>query len=303
MEIDHDRLFKTLLRTFFKEFIELFFPEVAEALDFEHVVFLSEEVVTDLTGGKKGRVDLLVETRLREEEAFILVHLEPQSYREEEFAERMFIYAARLYEKHRKPIVPIAVFSHRSRVVEPDSFRWKLPFKEVLRLDYYALQLCRQDWRTFVRSDNPVAAALLSSMGYRRKERKEVYMAFLRMLFQTEQNPAKLSLITLFFETYMKSTETEQQEVQAEFIKEYPEKEESLMGLMSSYERKGYIQGLNEGKVEGIMEGRVEGRIEGKIEGKIETAARMLEEGLSVELIVKVTGLPDQDIEKLKSSH
>ena len=71
------------------------------------------------------------------------------------------------------------------------------------------------------------------------------------------------------------------------------------MGLMSSYERKGYIQGLNEGKVEGIMEGRMEGRME----GKIETAVRMLEEGLSVELIVKVTGLPDQDIEKLKSSH
>ncbi|WP_372632618.1 Rpn family recombination-promoting nuclease/putative transposase [Cohnella sp.] len=295
MEIDHDRLFKTLLRTFFKEFIELFFPEVAEALDFEHVAFLSEEVVTDLTGGKKGRVDLLVETRLREEEAFILVHLEPQSYREEEFAERMFIYAARLYEKHRKPIVPIAVFSHRSRAVEPDSFRWKLPFKEVLRFDYYALQLCRQDWRTFARSDNPVAAALLSSMGYRRKERKEVYMAFLRMIFQSEQNLAKLSLMTLFFETYMKSTKTEQKQVQAEFIKEYPDKEEPLMGLMSSYERKGYMQGLNEGKIEGKMEGMTE--------GKIEVASRMLEEGLPLELIAKVTGLPGPDIEKLKVSH
>ncbi|OXS61941.1 hypothetical protein B1A99_04905, partial [Cohnella sp. CIP 111063] len=70
------------------------------------------------------------------------------------------------------------------------------------------------------------------------------------------------------------------------FIKEYPEKEESLMGLMSSYERKGYMQGLSEGKVE----------------GKIETAARMLEEGLPVELIAKVTGLPDRDIEQLKTS-
>ncbi|PRX74398.1 putative transposase/invertase (TIGR01784 family) [Cohnella sp. SGD-V74] len=58
------------------------------------------------------------------------------------------------------------------------------------------------------------------------------------------------------------------------------------MGLMSSYERKGYMQGLSEGKVE----------------GKIETAARMLEEGLPVELIAKVTGLPDRDIEQLKTS-
>ncbi|PRX55748.1 putative transposase/invertase (TIGR01784 family) [Cohnella sp. SGD-V74] len=63
------------------------------------------------------------------------------------------------------------------------------------------------------------------------------------------------------------------------------------MGLMSSYERKGYMQGLSEGKIEGMTE------------GKVEVASRMLEEGLSVELIAKVTGLPGPDIEKLKVSH
>jgi hypothetical protein len=31
--MDHDRLFKELLTTFFVEFIELFFPELAEGLD------------------------------------------------------------------------------------------------------------------------------------------------------------------------------------------------------------------------------------------------------------------------------
>jgi hypothetical protein len=52
MAIDHDRLFKELLRTFFAEFMKLFFPEVHESIDFDHVIFLSEEVFTDVVVGE-----------------------------------------------------------------------------------------------------------------------------------------------------------------------------------------------------------------------------------------------------------
>jgi hypothetical protein len=87
MGIDHDRLFKELLQTFFKEFMELFFPQVCSAIDFSHVTFLSEELFTDVAGGATGRVDVLIETRLMGEDddngddfdetdkALIIVHL------------------------------------------------------------------------------------------------------------------------------------------------------------------------------------------------------------------------------------
>lgn len=45
---------------------------------------------------------------------------------------------------------------------------------------------------------------------------------------------------------------------------------------------------------------RQEGNIQGKIEGKIETAKTGLKEGLSVEIIMKITGLTKEEIEKLK---
>ena len=35
-QVDHDRLFKELLETFFAEFIQLFFPEASRAIDFSH---------------------------------------------------------------------------------------------------------------------------------------------------------------------------------------------------------------------------------------------------------------------------
>lgn len=143
---DHDGLYKVLLRTFFREFMELFFPEAAAAIDFDHVEFLSEEVVVDLTGGTKKRLDLLVKTRLKSEETFILVHQEPQAYYQEEYPERMFIYAARLYEKHRLPVLPIAILSHRQQVEEPDCFGWGLPFMEVMRFRYYRLHLRKLSW-------------------------------------------------------------------------------------------------------------------------------------------------------------
>ena len=40
--IDHDRLFKELLCTFFREFVEAFLPEVATYLEPDSLVFLDK---------------------------------------------------------------------------------------------------------------------------------------------------------------------------------------------------------------------------------------------------------------------
>src|SRR5690625_3338408 len=45
----HDQLFKELIHTFFQEFLEAFFPEVHDNIDFQSITPYSEEVRTDLT--------------------------------------------------------------------------------------------------------------------------------------------------------------------------------------------------------------------------------------------------------------
>ena len=47
--IDHDRLFKELISTFFIEFLELFLPRVARDIDRDSVQFLPQEVFNDVT--------------------------------------------------------------------------------------------------------------------------------------------------------------------------------------------------------------------------------------------------------------
>jgi hypothetical protein len=49
------------LRAFFREFLELFFPEVAARLDFARVVFLDKEVFTDVPEGSRRELDLVAQ--------------------------------------------------------------------------------------------------------------------------------------------------------------------------------------------------------------------------------------------------
>ncbi len=187
--IYHDRLFKELLKTFFSEFIEIFFPQVYEAIELENIHFLEQELFTDVTRGDKHLVDILVQTRLKEEPGIILVHVESQASVQRDFAERMFVYFSRLYQKHRCRILPIAVFSYPQKRDEPDYFKLEFPFMPVLDFRFLILELRKHNWRNYIRSNNPAAAALLSKMGYQEKERVQVKLEFLRMLVRMELDP------------------------------------------------------------------------------------------------------------------
>ena len=55
-------------------------------------------------------------------ERWVLVHVEIQGYRDEDFAERMFIYFYRIYDKFRQKIVSLAVFSDPEKKFKPDRF-------------------------------------------------------------------------------------------------------------------------------------------------------------------------------------
>lgn len=112
----HDQLYKELISTFFKEFLIAFFPEVHEHLDFQAIKPISEEVYTNLIEGETRRLDIVAETKLKNTDIIVIVHIEPQSYVQTNFHERMFHYFSLLYNKYRKPIIPIAIFSYEGNL-------------------------------------------------------------------------------------------------------------------------------------------------------------------------------------------
>ncbi len=275
MSIDHDRLFKELIQTFFEEFIVLFFPAMHEHIDFRHVSFLSEELFTDVTAGEKYRVDLLVETKLKGEDGLVVVHIENQSYVQPSFPERMFIYFSRLFEKYRKNIVPIAVFSYDTIRDEPATFTLQFPFGHVLDFRFFTVELRKQNWRNYIRNDNPIAAALLSKMGYTESERVELKKQFLRMLVRLELDEAKQRLLFGFFETYVKLSDEEERRLRSEVNEMETKEKDKVMELIISYEQQGMKQGMKR---------------------LVQTMAK---KGMSVKDIANVTDLSEEEVERL----
>lgn len=73
--------------------------------------------------------------------------------------------------------------------------------------------------------------------------------------------------------------------------------------IMTGYDdglQEGRIEGRAEGRAEGLQEGRAEGRAEGENMQKIKMAEMMLEDGESVEKVMRYTGFTREQVESLK---
>ncbi|WP_240510249.1 hypothetical protein [Virgibacillus profundi] len=273
----HDQLSKELINTFFKEFLEAFFPDVHDNLDFHSIKPLSEEVYTNVLKGKNRRLDIVIETTLKGTDVIVIVHVEPQSYKQDNFHERMYHYFSMLYNKYQKPIVPIAVFTYDENW-EKNQYTMAFPFFHVLTFNYMTLHLKKKNWRDYIRSDNPAAAALMSKMGYKKEERVQVKKEFLLMITRMQLDPAKQRLIYGYFETYLKLTKEEEEQFMAE-VEKLPEAGK-IMEIPISYEEKG--------------------KEIGEAIGVKKVAIEMLKKGSSIDFIAEVTHMDIEEIKELK---
>lgn len=176
--VPHDEAFKKLLESFFKEFIELFFPRLDQLLD-----------------------------------------------------------------------------------IEPDFLAMAIPEYDILRFQFLKVELRSKPWRTFIESDNPVAAALLAKMAYN---------------------------TDLYFKP---NNEEEEEAILKELSEQYPEEGEAIMDFMPAWKRWGYEEGMEEGLEKGIEKG-----IE---KGKEEVIRKFLQKGFSPEKVAETIEVPVAEIRKL----
>lgn len=242
--IDHDRLFKELIQTFFWEFIELFLPEVLEYVETDTLTFLPEEIFTDVTSGDKRKIDLLAQVKWEGQDSYFLIHLENQAYNQKQFERRMFHYFARLDAKYLLPIFPIVIFSYdEPKRPEKSQYTVNFPNRKVLEFNYFSIQLNNLKWRNFLNQPNPVAAALMAKMDFQPQERVRVKLECLRMLVTLQLNPAKIELISGFIDTYLRLNTAEEQELNTELKQANLVEEEQIMEIVTSWMEKGIEQG------------------------------------------------------------
>ncbi|MGB3653182.1 MAG: Rpn family recombination-promoting nuclease/putative transposase, partial [Rivularia sp. (in: cyanobacteria)] len=239
--VDHDRLFKELISTFFIEFLELFLPDVLKDIDRDTIQFLSQEVLTDVTSGDKKTVDILVKVKYRQQDTFFLIHVEAQSYSQAEFAKRMFQYFARLHEKYDLPVYPIVIFSFdEPKRPEPCNYSVAFPTLNVLQFNFAAIQLNQLSWRDYLTQRNPVAAALMSKMNIATSERPRVKAECLRLLLTLQLDPARMQLISGFVGAYLDLNAQEERvfETAIDRMGLNDDEQEEYMEMLTSWEKK-----------------------------------------------------------------
>jgi predicted transposase YdaD len=275
--MDHDRLFKELLGTFFLDFLRLFLPELAAQIEDASLVPLDKEVFTDVTAGQRHEVDLLVRACLKDQPSFFLIHVETQASPQADFARRMFRYFARLNEKYDLPVYPVALFTYEApRRAEPESFGMVVAGEEVLHFRFRTIQLNRLSWKDFKDVKNPVASALMAKMGVAPKDRPKVKWACYRLLATLRLDPAKTQLIGGFLDAYLRLDPVEEREYQAEVDKASPEDKEAFMEWTNPWIEQGLKEGRERGLREGRQEGHKQGREEGREEGRQVEAANLV---------------------------
>ena len=253
----HDRLFKTLLTSNFIEFIAAMLPNLLLFLEPDSIEFLDKEIFTDITAGERHEADLIVKVRFRGQDAFFIIHVENQATSQTDFPRRMFVYFARLHEKFGLPIYPVVIFSYDTPTEKAVSrYVVKCANKTILTFDYTVLQLKRMNWRKFLKTPNPVAAALMTKMNIAEGDKAKVRAAIFRMMTTLKLDPARAQLISLFMENYLKLTTAQM----AEFLRQVdalpPKEKEETMEMMNYWEKRGVKIGRAEGRAEGLTQGK-----------------------------------------------
>ncbi len=285
--VNHDQLFKELLRLFFGDFVDAFLPEAAQYLDKKSVQFLDKEILGLPQQGERHVVDLVAKCQFQGTPACFLVHIENQAQKQAEFAGRMFQYFSLLYQKHGLPVYPVVVFSHPSQAAERDFLQISLPDLTVLQFRFKVIQLARLSWKDFLQQKNPAVCALMSKMGISKEERVRVKLECLRMLLTLKVDPVKQHFLGVFIDTYLRLNEAEALQFKAEAGKLLAVQEaKKIMKLMTSWEEKGMARGLETGLARGLEtgleQGRQEGRREGLQEGQLAVVNRLLERRFGV---------------------
>ncbi len=183
----------------------------------------------------------------------VIIDCEHQSSAQANFHRRMFFYFAQLHREYLEPVYPIAIFSFEEpNRQERDKYRVKLPGLDVLEFNFLKIQLNQLNWRDFLKQKNPVAAALMSKMKIAPAERAKVKVECLRAIATLKLDPARVSILSGFVDTYLSLNTREEAEFDREVasIKKETEKEK-VMQIVTSWMERGIEQGLEQGLEQG----------------------------------------------------
>jgi len=258
----YDSPWKEVIERYFPEFMAFYFPDAHAEIDWskEHV-FLDQElraVVQDAELGKRF-VDRLVRVNvLNGGESWIYIHIEVQGTKQAEFAERMFVYNYRLFDRYKRPVASLAVLADEHKEWKPTSYGFAvLGCRHILEFPVAKLTDYAEKVDELLASDNAfglitVAHILTQQTRKQHQERYEAKLRLVRLLYQRQWDKQRVIDLFSVLDWLMQLPEWLNSQVWQELE---TIEESKKVQYITSVERIGIAKGIAKGRIEGRVEG------------------------------------------------
>jgi len=256
---DHDQRLKNLLRVFFPEFLQLFFPLWAARFDLSHLEWLDKEVFADPPQGERRFLDLIakVETRQgvpsgrpgQEESWIALLHIEIEhADTVAPLRPRMFDYYCLLRRTYQLPVLPIGLYLQVGLDGIGQDFHeerfWELL---VLRFEYLYVGLPALLAEEYVAGPNALGVALAAMMKLPEERKAWLRAEALRRIMGLPDNNVRRFLLGEFVQAYLPLDPVQQRQFDELLVNE-PYRRVREMGTT------WYEQGIEKGREQGQRE-------------------------------------------------
>jgi hypothetical protein len=254
---DEDSPWKLVLRQYFREAVEFFFPDIAKVVDWtKPVEFLETEfqkITPDAEIGRRFADQLVKVYRKGGKAILLLIHLEVQAAPETEFAERMFTYAIRIFEYFHQFPVSLAILCDGKSSWRPTRYAVKTA-GSALQFDFTVVKLLdyQTQWAQLEASRNPFAIVVMVHLKTRETKKNSTHrkvwkFTLVKRLYEMGYSRSDVLNLFKFIDWAMILPEGLKQAFWAE-LKAY--EEERQMPYVTSVEQIGYDRGKVDGKEE-----------------------------------------------------
>ncbi len=210
LRADNDNAWKVILNALLRDFMEFFWYEAYQDIDWEKPYELLEQellAIIDTKDNGKRCVDKLFRVYLKNgQEQWILLHIEIQHSKDEDFSERMFVYFYRIYDQYKRDIASIAVLADRDINWRPNSYHRKIWDSEITR-NYKVIKI--MDYKSketeLKNSNNPFAMVILLQLAALEtrpddKKRLMTKLEFFRSLYKQGWDRKKVYFVYRFLD-------------------------------------------------------------------------------------------------------
>lgn len=297
---DYDTPWKEILGRFFEPFMAFFFPRAHREIDWSRgFVLLDKELARITRGATLGpRVaDKLIKVwRNDATSRLVLVHIEAQNQRQEDFEKRIFVYNYRIFDLYELPVVSLAVLGDDSPSWRPTCFGWEVWGCSLeLRFPIVKLVDFERDLRV-VEGEEPMAILVAAHLAMRRTRknlggRLSEKLRLCRGLYQKGLDKEEILALYRLIDWLL----TLPEELEQEFLNKHGAFEEEVsMQYITSAERLGMQRGVAKGMQQGaaaVLERLLRRRF-GSLDQEALEALRQAEPGQLEQWAEKVLDAP-----------